>query len=67
SVTNPSIFLEAGVSLKLRLKFFFFGGTAGWQLDVSKKGWRENGSYVSGGPKTSQSGMVIMGQAGFYF
>lgn len=63
---NPAFFFEAGMDLRVNLKFFFIGCNASYMLDLSNKKWRINGSPDNNSPYTKLSGLYFGASAGFY-
>ncbi len=63
---NPAVILDVGIANRINIKFISIGIRGGYQIDVSNKRWRYDGHRISGGPKTSLSGMYGIISASFF-
>lgn len=63
---NPALMLDAGLDLRLNWKLITLGVNGGYQLDVTDKQWKTNGSIDPFSPRTSLSGWYLNMAAGLF-
>lgn len=65
---NPAVVWEAGLDLRVRLKFISFALNGGYQLDLSGKQWKTSGGgRQTGLPRTSHGGFYLAAAVGLFF
>jgi hypothetical protein len=64
---NPAFYFDFSLDLRVNIKLISLGVKGGYQLDVSKKQWRQDGQIIDASPKTSLSGWWAGASVSLFF